>query len=266
MAALPHVRDVTAADFAEAVVQRSHSTPVLVDFWAAWCGPCRALGPVLERLAEEYAGGFELAKVDTDREQALSQQYQVRSLPTVMLFRDGRSVAGFPGALPEGQLRRFLAQHGVEPGAPQALALPEEPTARLEALRGAVASHPERASLRLELAVLLATHGDPDEAADALAHLPSAVFGDARAERARARLTLRRVVAGGPPGDPVRDGVAAVLAGDGEAGVAQLLEALREARGVAQPPVREALLATLAFLDDETLVRDTRRRMASALF
>jgi putative thioredoxin len=263
MAASPHVRDITTAEFAEAVIQHSHTTPVLVDFWAAWCGPCRALGPVLERLATEYEGGFLLAKVDTDREQALAQQFQIRSIPTVMLFRDGQRVGGFPGALPEGQLRQFLTQHGVEPGAPQALALPDEPMARLEALRLAVAAHPGRASLQLELAVLLAAHGEADEAAHALAHLPGAVFGDPRAERARARVALRAVVAGRDEGDALRAGAERVLAGDAEAGVAQLLEALRASRGASE---REILLAALGCVEDEALVRQARRQMASALF
>jgi putative thioredoxin len=234
-----------------------------VDFWAAWCGPCRALGPVLERLATEYAGGFLLAKVDTDREQGLAQQFQIRSIPTVMLFRDGQRVGGFPGALPEGQLRQFLTQHGVEPGAPQALALPDEPMARLEALRLAVAAHPGRASLQLELAVLLAVHGEADEATAALARLPGAVYGDPRAERARARLALRAVVTGRADDDVLRTGAEQVLAGGVEAGVAQLLEALRSTRGAAE---REALLAALGCVEDEALVRQARRQMASALF
>lgn len=266
MAASPHVLDVSTAAFPDAVVQRSHTTPVLVDFWAPWCAPCRALGPVLERLAAEYEGGFLLAKVDTDREPTLSQQFQIRSIPTVMLFRDGVRAGGFPGALPEGQLRQFLAQHGVEPGAPAALALPDDPEARLAAVRTAAAAQPGRASLQLELAVLLASHGDPAEAAQALAHLPGAVFGDPRAERARARLTLRTVVLSGGTTEPVRAGAQAVLDGAAADGLAQLLEVVRAQRGEPEQPGRAALLAALGCVEDEALVRATRRQLASALF
>lgn len=266
MSATPHVRDVSATEFPEAVVQRSHHTPVLVDFWAAWCGPCRALGPVLERLAAEYEGGFALAKVDTDREPALAQQFQIRSIPTVMLFRDGARVGGFPGALPEGQLRQFLAQHGVEPGPPQVLPLPEEPLARLETLRAAAAAQPARASLQLELAVLLASHGDMAEAAHALAHLPGAAYGDPRAERARARLALREVTTARRAGDPVHAGAADVLAGETERGLAVLLEAVRAQRGAADQSAREVLLAAIGCVEDDALVRQTRRQLASALF
>ncbi len=263
MAEHSHVRDVTTAEFDEAVLQRSHTTPVLVDFWATWCGPCRALGPVLERLAAEYDGGFLLAKVDTDREQALAQQFQIRSIPTVMLFRDGQRVGGFPGALPEGQLRQFLGQHGVEPGPPPMVQLPDDPEARLAALRAAVEAHPGRGTLQLELATLLASHGAVEEADHALAHLPGGVYGDPKAERARARVALRRLVEGRPDGDVLRAGAALVLVGNDEAGLALLLDALRGSRDT---PVKEALLAAIGCVEDEALVRQTRRQMASALF
>ena len=84
------VREVNAPDFAEAVVRRSHDVPVVVDFWAEWCGPCKTLGPVLERLASDYAGGFELVKVDVDANQALAQQFGVQGIPFVMAFKSGR--------------------------------------------------------------------------------------------------------------------------------------------------------------------------------
>ena len=86
----------------------SIDTPVLVDFWATWCGPCKTLGPVLEKLAADYHGAFRLAKVDVDQEQELGAAFQIRSVPTVMLVKGGQLVDGFPGALPEGQLREFL--------------------------------------------------------------------------------------------------------------------------------------------------------------
>ncbi|HWS77743.1 MAG TPA: thioredoxin, partial [Thermomonas sp.] len=109
--ATPHVFDATAATFEDTVIRKSLETPVLVDFWATWCGPCKTLGPVLEKLAGDYNGAFVLAKVDVDQEQELGAAFQIRSVPTVMLVKGGQLVDGFPGALPEGQLREFLKHH-----------------------------------------------------------------------------------------------------------------------------------------------------------
>ena len=113
--AKPHVFDASTDRFEADVIQRSMQVPVLVDFWATWCGPCRTLGPILEKLAGEYNGAFELAKVDVDKEQQLAAAFQIRSVPTVVLVKDGQLADGFPGALPEGQLREFLKHHGIEP-------------------------------------------------------------------------------------------------------------------------------------------------------
>ncbi|MCU1621939.1 MAG: co-chaperone YbbN [Frankiales bacterium] len=106
----PYVYDVTEAEFEEKVLRRSLQVPVLIDFWADWCGPCKQLSPILERLAEEGAGSWELAKVDVDANQALSTQLQIQSIPSVFLALGGRLVPGFQGALPEAQLRQFLEQ------------------------------------------------------------------------------------------------------------------------------------------------------------
>lgn len=106
----PYVLDVTEADFEDQVLRRSLQVPVLVDFWADWCGPCKQLSPVLERLADEAGGAWVLAKVDTESNQALAAQLQIQSIPTVFLALGGRLVPGFQGALPEAQLRAFLEQ------------------------------------------------------------------------------------------------------------------------------------------------------------
>jgi len=103
-----YVRDVDAAAFQRDVVERSKEVPVVVDFWAAWCGPCKILGPILERLAGEHNGGFELAKVDVDSNQTLAGQFGVQGIPTVVGFRDGRPVSRFTGALPEHNVRQWL--------------------------------------------------------------------------------------------------------------------------------------------------------------
>src|SRR5687768_10668087 len=123
----PHVFDATTAGFETEVLAKSLETPVLVDFWADWCGPCKTLGPILEKLAAEFNGGFVLAKVDTEHEQQIAAAFQIRSIPTVFLVKGGQIVDGFQGALPEGQVREFLTHHGIAP------AEPAEPMAEAEA-------------------------------------------------------------------------------------------------------------------------------------
>lgn len=260
-----HVIDVTTADFTKVVVDASHERPVLVDFWATWCGPCRALGPILEKLAREYAGGFVLAKVDTDREQALAMQFQIRSIPTVMLFKDGKAVSGFPGALPEGQIRSFLTQHGVVKGG-RTEVWADDPTERVAQLQAAVAADATRDDLRLDLALALLQAGEVETAGAALEALPAAVYGDLRAIRARASLALRAQLGPLAPDDPVRRGLEAVLAGAAPDGFALLLDALREQKAWDESPAKCALVDALQYVDDDALVRDARRRMAAILF
>ena len=166
----PHVFDATAARFEEEVIRRSMETPVLVDFWAEWCGPCKTLGPLLEKLAADYHGAFVLAKVDVDKEQELAAAFQIRSVPTVMLVKDGQLVDGFPGALPEGQLREFLTHHGIEPaGAPAeeeaaAEAAPLDPHQEVVRLRKAVEAEPDKDEHKLDLALALLQTGAAAEA------------------------------------------------------------------------------------------------------
>ena len=164
MSATPFTIDVTTADFASRVLEHSRQSPVLVDFWATWCGPCKALTPVLERLAAEAGGRFILAKVDTDAERELAAANGIRSLPTVRLFVDGAPVAEFMGAQPEHAVRAFLDQH-----------LPPADGADLDT----VAS--------------LLEAGDLDAAAQALADLPTALLDGSRGQSLRARIQLLRV-------------------------------------------------------------------------
>ncbi|MCC6241235.1 MAG: thioredoxin [Gemmatimonadaceae bacterium] len=261
-----HVQDVTTSDFLTAVVERSRTTPVLVDFWAAWCGPCRALGPVLEKLADEYAGGFVLAKVDTEKEQALATQFQIRSIPTVMLFNAGTVVTGFQGALPAGQIREFLTKHGVVVGGTAAIVWPDDPTERVVQLRAAFASAPARDDLALELALAELAVGQFDDASRLLEALPVPRYSDPRAVRARARLALQRRADHGGDSSAHVAAIRAVLHGEIDAGLRQLLDLLREEKQLDDSPARSALVESLQLVDDETSVRDWRRRMASVLF
>ncbi|NNC40636.1 MAG: thioredoxin, partial [Acidimicrobiia bacterium] len=107
--------DVDTAGFNEHVIQRSHEVPVVVDFWAEWCGPCKTLGPTLERLTNEAGGVFELAKVDVDQNQELAGQMGVQGIPTVVAFKDGQPVSQFTGALPEAKVKEWLAEFMPNP-------------------------------------------------------------------------------------------------------------------------------------------------------
>ena len=115
---VPHIFDVSEQDFAARVLQKSRELPVLVDFWAAWCAPCRALTPVLARLTEAYGGKFALAKVNTDVDQGLAARYSVRGLPTVKFFRHGNVVGEFVGLQPEATIRGMIEQHLPRPSEP----------------------------------------------------------------------------------------------------------------------------------------------------
>ncbi|MGO4550358.1 thioredoxin [Lysobacter sp. 2RAF19] len=285
--ASPHVFDATAETFETDVLQASLQTPVLVDFWAEWCGPCKSLGPILEKLAAEYNGAFRLAKVDVDKEQQLAAAFQVRSIPTVYLVKDGQLVDGFPGALPEGQLREFLTHHGIAPGAPQdevtqdvAPEPPADPHAEVMRLRKLAETETDKPEHRLDLALALLQTGNAHEAEQLLDGLPANLAQDDRAVRARARLGFAALLKDAPApqvleaaisSDP-KDlrarhllGVHRIVAGDAEAGLEQFLEMLRLDRSFDDGLPRKALIDAFQVVDDAELVGRMRRRMASLL-
>jgi putative thioredoxin len=177
--------DVTVENFEAEVILASNETPVLVDFWAPWCGPCKSLGPVLEKLELEYAGRFKLVKINSDDEQQLSQAFGIRSIPTCVLMKDGKPADGFMGALPEGKVKEFLDKH--LPGADELIAEEDVSTAEallaegnadaaLEKLQEALAVNPANDDARYEYVKLLMAVGELDQAhaalAPALAQIP----------------------------------------------------------------------------------------------
>jgi putative thioredoxin len=285
MAASPHVLDVTTDNFETQVLQQSLQVPVLVDFWATWCGPCKTLGPILEKLAGEYNGAFLLAKVDVDQEQQLAAAFQIRSVPTVMLLKGGQLVDGFPGALPEGQLREFLAHHGIVPGAPAdeapaEAAAPVDPHAEVLRLRKAAEAEPDKPEHQLDLALALLAVGHAHEAEQLLDALPANLATDERAVKARARLAFAAQLRDAPPPEVLETaiandpadlraryllGVHRLVGGDSEAALEHFLEMLRRDRGFEDGLAKKTLIDAFRVIEDEDLVGRYRRKMASLL-
>jgi putative thioredoxin len=285
-----HDFDATTAGFQQEVLERSLTTPVLVEFWATWCGPCKQLKPVLEKLAAEYNGAFVLAKVDVDQEQQLAGYFQIRSVPTVMLVKNGELVDGFPGVLPEGQLREFLAHHGIQPsdanedageGQTGEPAAPLDPQAQIAQLREAIAATPEQDELKLDLALALARTGATEEAASLLDALPANLANDDRAKKARAALGFAGALKDAPPREVLAHRVAAdggdlqarhllgvhlLLAGEQEAALDQFLEMLGRDKSYGDGLPRMLLIDAFNVIEDADLVGRYRRKMASLLF
>ncbi len=285
--AKPHVFDATTDGFEADVLQKSLQVPVLVDFWAEWCGPCKTLSPILEKLAADYNGAFVLAKVDVDKEPQLGAAFQVRSIPTVFLVKDGQLVDGFPGALPEGQVREFLKHHGIEPAAPAdesdatpEAAAPIDPHAEVLRLRKEVEADPDKAELKLDLALALLQTGGAREAEQLLDALPANLSTDDRAVKARARLGFSSLLADAPPPEILETAIAAnpddlrarhllgvhrIVAGDSEAGLEQFIEMLRRNRDFEDSLPKKALIDAFRIIEDEDLVGRYRRKMSSLL-
>jgi putative thioredoxin len=285
MTVAPHRIDVGDEDFEREVIQRSHERPVVVDFWAAWCGPCRALGPLLERLADEHAGEFVLAKLDVDRAPETARRFGVRSIPLVLGFRDGEPVAEFLGAQPEAAVRRFLAK--VLPteadrlaAAGDELAEGGHENAAEERYRSALALEARHGRALLGLARILAARGDGAAALPLLERVGANDPVLRQAERLAAELRTRAEPGADPEALRQRiarhpDDVAARLAlgralaaaGQYEAALPELLAVVESDPELEEQAARRAMLDVFEVLGrDHPLTLEFRSELARALY
>lgn len=276
----PAVIDVTEQTFETEVVARSREVPVVIDFWAPWCGPCRTLGPILERLADEFKGAFVLAKVNVDENPRLSQMFRVQGIPAVKAVYNGQIVNEFTGAQPESRVRAWLKQ--VIPAKPDSLletaaALeqtnPQEAAARY---RVALGDEPENVEIKFSLGRLLLTQGDPE----GTALLQEIDPGTPMYPRAQALLGLSDLIAEAastPRGrasaasatEEQRYREAAIAARQGAYAEAmdRLLQIVARDRSFRDDGARKAMLGLFALLGDEhPLVGEYRRKLANTLF
>ncbi|MHB0982654.1 MAG: tetratricopeptide repeat protein [Thiobacillus sp.] len=277
-----HSLDVGLADFQQAVLEESRHRPVLVDFWAPWCEPCKALKPVLEKLAAEYGGKFLLAKINSDDNQELATRYGVRGIPSVKAFIDGEPVDEFSGALPESEVRAFLDR--LVPGPADELRveaaelrLAGDVSAALQKLADASKIDPSHVGVRLDAAEIMLDLNEADEAR----RLIAGVADDADPRMPQLKARLQFMEAAGEDEAVLAARVAAnendlearlklanllVAAGQYEAGMDHLLEIVRRDRGFGDDIGRKTLLSVFDLLGGGELSSRYRRMLASVLY
>jgi len=285
------IKDSSEAAFMVDVIEASQDVPVIVDFWAPWCGPCKTLGPALEAAVTAARGKVRMVKINVDENQALAGQLRIQSIPTVYAFFEGRPVDAFQGALPPSELKAFvdkLAALAGDDGLGAALEEGERllsEGAAVEAAQlfaGILGQEPETAAAFGGLARAHVAMGELDQAEALLANAPATMEGTKEIEAARAQLALARQAAEAGPVDELRAAVAADPAdlqarfdlaqalyarGDAEAAIDELLELFRRDREWNEGAAKTQLFTIFdALKPNDPLVQKSRRRLTSMIF
>lgn len=279
--------DITTANFEAELLQASMTLPVLVNFWTPRSEVSARLGDLLEKLVAEYQGTARLARIDVDQQAQVAAMFGIRSVPTVVLMRDGQPVDGFAGPLPEAEIREFLGRHVGAPAAAEVGddAEPAKPAETAEQaiarLQQEIATNPDRTELKLDLAVAYMQSGNARAAQAELDALPANLEGDDRARRLRGQLEFVSLLKDAPPlaelearlaRDPgdcaARDllGVRLLIDGQAQAALEQFIGNLEIDRSWNEGQARKRLIAAFLVIDDAELVGRYRRRMSSLLF
>jgi putative thioredoxin len=282
-----HNYDVSEPEFAARVLEASKQVPVLVDFWASWCGPCKMLAPTLTKLADAYNGRFMLAKVNTDEEPRLAREYGVRALPTVKVFKDGRVVDEFMGVLPESAVRAVIERHvehksdKLRRQAEVSLEASDTATAR-RLLEEAAELDPDNPAVKIATAKMLMFTGAADRAQSILQSLPVDVSMNPEVKRLQAQIGFaqvastaafdesehERIVSTDPKDLQARYRLSAkkVLRGDYEGALEQLFEILRQDRSFEDDAGRRGMLSVFEILGGSgELVSRYRAKMLNML-
>jgi putative thioredoxin len=250
------ISDVSEQEFEAKVIERSKQVPVVVDFWAEWCGPCRTLGPALEKAVQARSGEIELAKVDTDRNPNLAMKYEIGSIPAVKAFKDGKVVAEFLGAVPPARIEEFL--NGVVPSEAERLAESGDEGS----LRKALEMDPRQAPAAIGLSRILLGRDENEEALELLKRFPNDFVADGLA--ARAELS---VSANGSGADGLQPAFSAWDVGEPGEALEQLQTALADEQDAGRRDLlRRVMVAIFTELGaDHPLAREHRRRLAATL-
>jgi putative thioredoxin len=286
MADSPYVVEVTAETFQSIVIEGSSRQPVLVDFWASWCGPCQVLTPLLTRLAEQHGGKFILAKVDTEAQQALAMQFGIRSIPTCKLFKDGQPVDEFMGALPESEITAFLDRHIPRESdhliaqAEQLWSTGDAPGALALATRAAE-EDPDNPRSVIALARFQAANNEQFAAQQTLDRLPADVQLSGEVKALRSQLTFDATAGNAPPRAELEAALAAnendsaarfqlaarlVMDNDLESALDHLLTLMQKDRQYGDDAARKAMVQVFDMLGDDPRVPRYRTRMMNLLY